>query len=434
MSHVIGVRREDKHDYEARVPLTPEGVAELTRAGLSLVVQPSTIRAYDDAKYRDAGAQVDEELDGCGVVFAVKEIPERLFRRGGAYVFFSHTIKGQSHNMPMLRKLMELGCTLIDYEKITDDAGRRLVFFGRHAGLAGMIDTLSVTGRRLRARGVETALAELRLAHEYDDLTEARQAVSAIGKQLAERPFPEALAPFVIGFAGYGNVSRGAQEIVDLLPTESIDPTELAALVARPDAPRDRVFTVVYEERHLVEPIGDEAFELQTYYDHPERFRSTFSSAAPSLSVLVNAIYWTDAYPRLMPLEDLKRWYHHEATRLVAVGDISCDIDGAIQCTVKATTPNTPAYVYDPETGTATDGVDGPGLCMMTTDCLPCELPRESSSAFTEALLPFVAAIAEADFAGSLDEAGLPDPIRRACILYRGELTEPFQYMAQFVS
>ncbi|MCA9617452.1 MAG: hypothetical protein KC731_00430 [Myxococcales bacterium] len=429
----LGIRREDKHAFERRVPLTPDGVRKLTAQGLEIVVQPSSIRAFDDAAYAEAGATIAEDLGSCDVVLAVKEIPSTLFRQGGAYVFFSHTIKGQPHNMPMLRKLMELGCTLIDYEKITDDAGRRLVFFGRHAGLAGMIDTLWTVGRRLAARGTPTVFEDLRLAHEYPDLEAAEQAITAVGEALKTRPFPESLAPFVVGFAGYGNVSRGAQHILELLPHEWIAPEDLPALVARSDAPRDRVFGVVFEERHLVARRDGSAFELQDYYDHPELYRSRFLPQAKHLSVIVNAIYWTEAYPRLLARADLKDWYAAEEPRLVTVGDISCDIEGAIECTVKATTPDAPSYVYDPATDALVDGVAGPGVAMMTTDCLPCELPRESSAAFTEALVPFAEALARADYTGGLADSGLPPPMQRATILWRGELTPPFAYMKKFL-
>ena len=430
----IGIRREDKHDSERRVPLTPEAVRTLVDEGIAVVVQPSPIRAFDDDAYASAGASVDEDLSGCDVVFAVKEIPAELFRPGVAYVFFSHTIKGQPHNMPMLRRLMECGATLIDYEKITDDEGRRLVFFGRHAGLAGMVDTLAVAGRRLEALGTPTVLSELRLAHEYQDLEMAKDAVIAVGARLAQEPLPASLSPFVIGFCGYGNVSRGAQEIAHLLPHDEVTPEQLAGLVSRPSLPRDRIFTVVFEERHLVERQDGAPFELQDYYDHPDRYRSTFGRHATSLSVLVNAIYWTEAYPRLLTKAQLREWHAANALRLLVVGDISCDIDGAIECTTRATTPDAPAYVYDPSTGNENDGVDGDGIVMMTTDCLPCELPRESSSAFTSALLPFAKGIAEARLsAETLAESGLPDPIARACIVWRGALTEPFVYLADYL-
>ena len=420
----IGIRREDKHEWEARVPLTPDAVREFRQAGIDVVVQPSDIRVFSDDAYRAAGATVDEDLSGCNVVFAVKEIPESIMRSGGSYVFFSHTIKGQKHNMPMLAKMMELGCTLIDYEKITDDQGRRLVFFGHHAGLAGMIDTLCVLGRRLSALGIPTAFADAKLAYEYADLADARSSIEALGRRLE---VPAKLAPMIFGFAGYGNVSRGAQEIADLLPIEQIEVDDLSKVVTRNDV-RDRIFKVVFEEKHLVEPL-DGAFELQEYYDHPERYRSVFDGHVVHLSALINAIFWTEKYPRLLSNAFLK----NNDTRLLIIGDISCDIGGSVQCTVKATTPGLPAYVVEPKTGAIVDGWKAPGIAMMTTDCLPCELPRESSAAFTAALSPFVPPLAELDTSPAFDSATLPDAIRRATILWRGALTPDFAHLSRYL-
>ncbi len=428
MTATLGIRREDKNAFEARAPLTPAAVARLVAGGLTVIVQPSSIRAFPDEAYRAAGATLSEDLGACELVVAVKEIPTALLREGGAYLFFSHTIKGQPQNMPLLRRMMELGCTLIDYERITDEDGRRLVFFGRHAGLAGMTDTLSVLGARLAALGYVTPFAELGLAHSYPDLPAIVAAVRSVGDALGELPL--GLAPLLFGFAGYGNVSRGAQEIFDLLPHEAIDPSELAGLVGAARPPRDRLFKVVFEERHLVAPNdADQPFVLTQYYEQPELFHSVFEDHAKHLSVLINAIFWTDAYPRLVTRAALRRWHDAGEGRLLLIGDISCDIEGAIECTVKATTPDAPAYVYEPATGSVVDGVVGPGVAMMTTDILPCELPRESTDSFTAALLPFVAATAQADFRGELASAGLPEPIRRAVILWRGELTEAYAYL-----
>jgi alanine dehydrogenase len=419
----IGIRREDKHEWEARVPVTPDGVRNLVAQGVRVVIQPSTIRVFSDKEYEVAGAELAEDLSDVNAVLAVKEVPMDLLRQGGAYVFFSHTIKGQTQNMPLLRRLMSLGCTLIDYERIVDDRGRRLVFFGRHAGLAGMIDTLAVLGRRLTARGIDSVFSQVKLAYEYEDLDAAREAIRKIGQQLV---VPDQLAPFVCGFAGYGNVSQGAQAIYDLLPVEEISPSELAAVPPR----TDRVFKVIFKEEHLAERSDGSAFVLQDYYDHPENYRSIFEQHLPHLSVLVNAIYWTKKYPRLLRNAYLKE---HGAGRLLVVGDISCDIEGSVECTVKATTPGLPAYVVDPASGEVTDGWEAAGLVMMTTDCLPCELPRESSASFTTALTPFVPPIAALTDEGSFDEAGLPPEIAKATILWRGELTPDFEYMRAYL-
>lgn len=60
------------------------------------------------------------------------------------YMFFSHVIKAQDTNMPLLDTILEKNIRLMDYECIADGSGKRLIAFGKYAGLAGMIDTLRV--------------------------------------------------------------------------------------------------------------------------------------------------------------------------------------------------------------------------------------------------------------------------------------------------
>src|SRR5262245_16714328 len=223
----VGIRREDKNEWERRVPLTPEHVRTLVGQGLQVFVQPSTIRIFKDDEYRNAGAAVQEDLSHCDVVFAVKEIPGDFFRNEGSYMFFSHTFKGQPYNMPMLRKLIECRATLIDYEKVTDDQNRRLIFFGNYAGTAGMFETFYTLGQRLLWEGIKTPLADLKRPIEYSGLNEAKTALTAAGQRIAADGLPAELVPLVVGFSGYGNVSRGAQEIFELVPHETIHASEL---------------------------------------------------------------------------------------------------------------------------------------------------------------------------------------------------------------
>ena len=143
MSIRIGIRRETKSDWERRAPLTPRHVTTLVRDhGLSVAIEPSVKRAFDDEAYVRAGATLEEGLSSCGLVLGVKEIPPELFRADTTYAFFSHTIKGQPASMPMLRAMLDRGASLIDYERVVDTDGRRLIGFSRFAGLAGMIDSL----------------------------------------------------------------------------------------------------------------------------------------------------------------------------------------------------------------------------------------------------------------------------------------------------
>ena len=433
----IGIRREDKNQWERRTPLKPSVVAELVKdPNVRVCVEPAPTRAFSDDEYRAAGATLTDDLSDCNLVMGIKEIPAAKLQQGGAYLFFSHTIKGQDYNMPLLRRLMELGCTLIDYERIVDDENRRLVFFGRHAGLAGMIDTLWAYGLRLASLGIPTPFLDIEPAHTYANLGEAEAAVAAVGQAIDEQGLPQLiLGPTICGFAGYGNVSQGAQHIWDLLPSIEIEPDHLKTLVKDVEAPANRVYKVVFHEKDLVQSkIRGKTFELQDYYDHPEFYHSQFEQHARYLNILINAIYWTEDYPRLLPLTTLRFWRSgHEKSRLRVIGDISCDIGGAIECTAKATTPDNPVFIWDTWTEEVRDGVEGPGLVVMAVDNLPCELPLEASESFSEALAPFAADLAGADFSVPYADLALPGPLKRATILLRGELTPDYEYMKEFL-
>lgn len=435
---VIGLRREDKNTWEARVPIIPEHVAGLVKNhGIEVLVQKSGLRAIKEEEFIRAGAKLVEDLSPCNTVFAVKEIPVRFIQKGKTYVFFSHTIKGQSYNMPMLRRLMELGCNLIDYEKITDDKGRRLVFFGKYAGLAGMIDTLWALGQRLEKEKIHTPFRLVKRALEYANLAEADKLLAETGKRLASERIPEAIAPLTVGFAGYGNVSQGSQMILDNFPVEEIRPEELASLfrdAARPKT-NDRIFKVVFLEEHMVKPVsGEKPFELQDYYKHPEKYKSQFEKYVEHLTVLVNGIYWDARYPRLVTKNYLKKLYAGKSgPKLKVIGDITCDTNGSIECNIKTMDPGNPVFTYDPLTGLAKDGVEGRGPVVLAVDNLPAELPVDSSGEFSQALIPFVPEIAKADMSAKFEDCSLSGPIKKAVIVYQGKLTPDFQYLKKFV-
>ncbi len=436
MNMRIGIRREDKSVWERRVPIIPEHVRQLREEhSIEVWVQPSEIRVFRDEEFAQAGARVEEDLSSCPVVFAIKEIPAHFLHPGHTYVFFAHVIKGQPYNMPMLSSLLELGCQLIDYEKVTDERGRRLIFFGRHAGLAGMIDTLWALGQRLNWEGIPNPFSDLHQARQYESLTEAKAAVSAVGERITREGLLEPITSLICGFAGYGNVFRGADEIIELLPGREIEPQEVAAVAESGDYARDAVYKVVFKEEHTVEPISPEdRFELQDYYDHPEKYRSTFHTYLPHLTLLVNCIYWEAKYPRLVTKADLKQLYGGaEPPRLRVIGDVSCDIEGAIECTVKCTEPGDPVFVYDPSEDRAVDGFEGWGPVVLAVDILPSELPCDASEYFSGVLMKYVPAVAQADYSVPFEELALPPEIKRAVIVYQGKLTPDYRYLEQYL-
>ena len=434
MDSIIGIRREDKNRWERRVPLIPEHIKELKeKYGIKTVIQPSNIRVYTNKEYIDSGALVKEDISDAPIVFAVKEIPIDFLKSGKTYVFFSHTTKGQRYNLPMLKKMMELRCSLIDYEKITDEKGRRLVFFGRYAGLAGMTDTLWAFGQRMKSKNNNTPFNEIKQTIHYKNhLAEIKKHLKEIGKKIKQKGIPEHITPLIIGFAGYGNVSKGAQEILDILPVKEISPNEINKVYE--NFSNKLIYKVVFKEQDMVEPLSpNDKFELQDYYSHPEKYQSVFEKYVSKLTILMNCIYWEAKYPRLVTKDFLKKNYSNKDFHLQVIGDISVDINGAIEFTMKATSPDNPVFIYNPLTDTIRDGYAGEGIVVMAVDNLPCELPRDSSREFSSAISPFVPDIINADFTYDFENLNLPPEIKRAVVLYDGKLTPRYQYMEKFL-
>ena len=433
MTVKIGIRREDKNTWEARVPLTPEHCTELTRKdNLQLVVQPSQIRAFKDEEYQNAGIQVAEDLSSCETIVAVKEIPIDLLLAKKTYMFFSHTIKGQPYNMPLLKRLIELECNLLDYERVVDEKNRRLIFFGRHAGLAGMIDSLHALGKRLEWEGIDTPFTKIKPAHEYANLEAAKIAITEVGLEIAKDGLPDSLCPFVIAVAGTGNVSLGVQEILDLLPHQDIRPKDLPTLFTNGNVTNKVVKMVLSEEDLVVAKSADITFDLQHYYDEPQHYQGHFHTYLPYISMLMNGIYWDEKYPRLITKEELLKLYQEqEIPRLRIIGDISCDPHGSIEFLEKITNQDQPTFVYEPKSKNIIDGVAGNGPVVLGVDNLPCELSYDASRHFSAMLAPFIPALAVCDFSQPIDVLNLPPPLKKALILHGGDLTPKYLYLQE---
>jgi alanine dehydrogenase len=436
MGAIIGVRREDKNEWERRVPLIPEDLAELKKKhDVDFIIQPSAIRVFTDDDYRAAGLTVDEDLSEADIVFAVKEIPLSMLQGKQAYAYFSHTVKGQSYNMPMLQHLLDQGSTLIDYERIADEQNRRLIFFSIHAGYAGMIESLVALGQRLAFQGRKTPLQDIKHAYEYGSLEEAKEHLREIGSRIKSEGMGDHHQPVIIGLAGYGNVSLGCQEILECLPIKKITVDELPAAGEATFEGVGPFVQVIFREEDMVETkSADAQFVLQDYYQRPENYRGVFENYLPYLDVLMNTIYWEEKYPRLVTCKWAKANYGTDKTpRLKVIGDISCDIEGSIEMTLKAPQPDNPFYTYDPTTRSIADGVEGNGPVIMAVDNLPCELPRESSEHFSRVLREMIPQMIQTDFTGDFGGLHLPSYLKKAVITHRGELTPNYRYLQDFL-
>ena len=256
MKITVGIRRESADATDTRAPLTPDQVNRLTgEYNIGVTVQPSNLRIFSDDEYRAAGADLADDLGGCRVIFGVSEIPIEYIQDGQVYCFFSRTIKAQRYNMPMLRQILESGCTLLDYELVTNEIGSRLIFTGDFAGCAGMIDSFWALGKKLELDGIDNPFSSIRQTRDYSSLEDAKKEVRELGRRIQTDGLPRSIAPIVCIFAGRGRVSKGAQQIFDLLPAVEIRPDDLPTLASSGSYSSNAAYKVEFLKSDLYEPI-----------------------------------------------------------------------------------------------------------------------------------------------------------------------------------
>jgi alpha-aminoadipic semialdehyde synthase len=207
----------------------------------------------------------------------------------------------------------------------------------------------------------------------------------------------------------------------------------LLTLHLRKKLPDNIIYKVIFNEEDLYENVSGEPFDLHDYYANPQKYNSKFEKYISHLSVLINCIYWDKRYPRLVTKEYLKKAFSKGRPKLSVIGDISCDVQGSVECTLKPTPISDPIYVFDPFTDEITSGHQGKGMLIMAVDILPSELPRDSSSGFGDVLVNFVKPIADADFDENFEDLDLPKAIKKGLILHRGELTPEYKYLEEFI-
>ncbi|MBD3165777.1 hypothetical protein GF324_04205 [bacterium] len=448
----IGMRREDKSDSERRAPITPDDMRRLIdEHGYRFFVERSMPRIYKDMEFQEAGTTLVNELPEVHLVVGIKEVPVARLMDNTPHIFFSHVIKGQPENMPMLQEILNRNITLIDYEKITRDNGFRLIAFGVQAGQAGMVNSLWSYGQRMSMLGFDTPFADLRQAREYDSLDAIFEDLHSIKRSITANGLPEGVPPLVVGVTGHGRVSQGAIDVLEELDPVELTPAKLVEKVRANELSPNEVYKVVFYPwdlyrlkkrgpiedflQHTVDmPATAQDIDLPHLFDHADEYDAYLEPFLPHLSVLVNGTYWDVNYPRLVTRDGIREIYERdENPRLTVIGDVACDIDGGIEITVKETYPENPVYVYNPVTGVVNDGFAGPGILMMAVTILPAELPRESSVEFSEVLRGMLPDLVNADYGVPFDELKLPEHLKRAVIAHKGELTPDYQYIQAFL-
>uniref|UniRef100_T1IMQ8 Uncharacterized protein n=1 Tax=Strigamia maritima TaxID=126957 RepID=T1IMQ8_STRMM len=439
---MIAIRREDSSVWERRAPLSPSNVRQLIKQGCKVLVQPSNRRAYPMQAYANAGAIIQEEINDAPVIVGVKQVPIDLLIPDKTYCFFSHTIKAQDANMPLLDAILEKNIRLIDYEKMVDSKGQRVVAFGIWAGVAGMINILHGLGLRLLALGHHTPFMHIGPAHNYRTSGMARQAIRDAGYEIALGMMPKSIGPLTFVFTGSGNVSQGAQELFQDLPHEFVPP-EMLKKAAEHGATNKVYACSVSRADHVVRKDGKE-FDPVDYDENPNEYFSTFSKKiAPYASVIVNGIYWAPNSPRLITIPDAKYLLRPASTpwlpinmgspplphRLLAICDISADPGGSIEFMIECTTIDTPFCLYDADQHRNTESFAGPGVLVCSIDNMPTQLPLQATDDFGELLFPYIDDILNSDATIPLSEEKFNPVVYGAVIASNGKLTSNFEYI-----
>ncbi|XP_004602117.3 alpha-aminoadipic semialdehyde synthase, mitochondrial [Sorex araneus] len=437
---VMAVRREDVNAWERRAPLAPRHIKSITNLGYKVLIQPSNRRAIHDQEYVKAGGIIQEDISEACLIVGVKRPFEEKLLSKKTYAFFSHTIKAQEANMGLLDEILRQEIRLIDYEKMVDHQGVRVVAFGQWAGVAGMINILHGMGVRLLALGHHTPFMHIGMAHNYRNSSQAVQAIRDAGYEISLGLMPKSIGPLTFVFTGSGNVSKGARAIFNELPCEYVEPHELKEVSQSGDL-RKVYGTVLSRHHHLVRKT-DGVYDPVEYDKYPERYISRFSTdIAPYTSCLVNGIYWDRNNPRLLTRGDLKTLLAPGKPsgggekgcptlphKLVAICDISADSGGSIEFMTECTTIDQPFCMYDADQHIH-DSVEGSGILMCSIDNLPAQLPIEATEYFGDMLYPYVEEMILSDATQPLESQNFSPVVRDAVITSNGILTDKYKYI-----
>jgi alanine dehydrogenase len=363
----IGVVREGKVPPDQRVPLTPAQCAELMRLypEVEWVVESSDVRRITDDEYREAGVCVVPSLigEGCDVLLGVKEVPLDALIPDTTYLFFSHTYKLQPYNAKLLRAVVDKRIRLIDYELIKRVNGKRVIGFGRWAGIVGAYNAL-------RAWGLRTKSYTLPKAIDCRDMKEMVE--HAKGVDLPSR--------MKMVLTGGGRVGMGAHELFSALGIREVHRDAYLK-----ETFEEAVFTRLDVEHYNARRDG-KPFVMKDFAADPTDFKSTFLPYARVSDMYIAGHYWAEGSPYIFTRNDMR----DDGWRIQVVADVSCDIDGPVACTLRPSTISDPLYGYHPVREGECAFDDPEGITVMAVDNLPCELPRDASHGFGKEMMAHV--------------------------------------------
>jgi alanine dehydrogenase len=400
MTLKLGIIKENKQPVDPRAALSPGNCKQLIEEGhgFNLVIESSSSRTFADKAYTDLNITVVKDISEADILLGVKEVPIKNLIAGKTYLFFSHTIKEQPYNRDMLKAILDKKIELIDYETLTHDNGRRILGFGRYAGIVGAYNGLLTWGKKHHTFA-------LKPAHKCKDFAEMKEELSKIE-----------VAKIKMVITGGGRVSRGAVEVLEHCNVKKLSPADFI------DYDGKEAVYCLLEDGDLFERKDKSAWDNFHFYENHEEYNMKLKPYLSETDLLINGIYWEEDLPVFFTKEDTAG----PMFRIKVIADVTCDVEGSIPITLRATPIQDPVIGWDPKAQKECDPFLANTIDVMAVTNLPAELPANASHGFGEDLIKYV----------------LPEFLKtESAILHRakittkeGKLNAPFSYLKDYVS
>ncbi|WP_395045268.1 NAD(P)-dependent oxidoreductase [Flavobacterium sp.] len=395
----FGIIKERKVPVDRRVVFTPEELVRLKteHPEAQIKVESSDIRVFSDAQYSDLGIEIATDMSDCDVLFGVKEVPVDALIPNKKYFFFSHTIKMQPYNRKLLIAVLDKNIELYDHETIVDKNNKRLIGFGRYAGIVGAYNGF-------RGFGIKYDLFNLPKAETLkskDDL------IARLKRQT--------LPNIKIVLTGHGKVGMGAKEILEGMKVKEVSVDDFLTKNYS-QAVYTQIDVLDYNKR-----LDGKVLDNKDFYKNPKDYKSDFERFTKVADIYFAGHFHGNEAPDILTREML----NSPKNKIQVVADISCDVNGPIACTIKASTIADPFFGYLPIDNKEVPYTHPGSIMVMSVDNLPCELPKDASEGFGEM---FMEHVIPAFFNGDKDEI-----LQRAKMTENGKLTERYMYLQDYV-
>lgn len=395
----FAIIKERKTPPDRRVVFSPEKLAEAKKQFPEAVfkVESSDIRVFSDNQYKTVGIEVSDNVSDCDVLIGVKEVPIENLIPNKKYFFFSHTIKKQPYNRKLLEAILEKNIELYDHETIVNQKGFRLIGFGRYAGIVGTYNGFRAWGLKYNSWNLPKA----ETIHDQGKLIEQLNKISVPNIKIL--------------ISGSGKVASGSQEMLDSMNIKSVSVEDYLSHTFN-EPVYCKIDVLDYNKRK-----DGKVIDMFDFFNNPKEYKSDFLRFSKVTDYYIAGHFYGDGAPYLYTRDNVKSLDFN----IKVVADISCDVDGPVATTLRASTIADPIYGYNPQTEKEIDYKDEKAIAVMAVDNLPCELPKDASEGFGEMFLQYVI---PAFF--NNDKDGI---LKRAKITENGKLTERFSYLQDFV-